>query len=130
MGSFTSFEQLECWKACRDVMKWVRIAVSKMPAKEFDLKDNISRAARSTTRNIAEGFGCFHYQENIQFCRISRGSLFEIIDDMITLLEENFISREEYNDGRSKIEYAIKLLNGYIQYLQKQNDSKNNRITQ
>src|SRR5687768_3600249 len=130
MGSFTSFEQLECWKACREVVKWVRISVSKLPAKEFDLKDNISRAARSTTRNIAEGFGRYHYLENIQFCRISRGSLFEAIDDMITMKEENFISEDEYITGRAKVDYAIKLLNGYIQYLQRQNDSKNQKITQ
>jgi four helix bundle protein len=127
MGSFTSFEQLECWKACREVLKWVRIAVSKLPAKEFDLKDNISRAARSSTRNIAEGFGRFYYQENIQFCRISRGSLFEVIDDMITMKEENYISEEEYIMGRSKVDHAIKILNGYIQFLQRQNDTKSQK---
>ena len=85
----------------------------KLPAKEFDLKDNVSRAARSTTRNIAEGFGRFHYQENIQFCRISRGSLFEIIDDTITMLEEKYISETEYIEGIRKIDSAIKILNGY-----------------
>ena len=122
MGSFTSFEQLECWKACRVVLKWVKEAVVKLPVREFDLKDNITRAARSTTRNIAEGFGRFSYQENIQFCRISRGSLFEITDDAITLYEENYITEEEYKNGRQKIDYAIKLLNGYIQYLQRQKD--------
>ncbi|MBB1284709.1 four helix bundle protein [Flavisolibacter sp. BT320] len=130
MSSFTSFEQLECWKACREVVKWVRISVSKLPAREFDLKDNISRAARSTTRNIAEGFGRYHFQENIQFCRISRGSLFEIIDDMITMKEENFISEGEFTIGRSKVDFAIKLLNGYIQFLQRQNDLKSQRPAQ
>ena len=130
MGSFTSFEQLECWKACREVVKWVRTSVSKIPLKEFDLKDNISRAARSSTRNIAEGFGRFHFQENVQFCRISRGSLFEIIDDAITMYEEKYISQEEYTEGRAKIDFAIKVLNGYIQYLQKQNDMKNSRSSQ
>lgn len=123
MGSFTSFEQLECWKACRVVVKWVKEAVAKLPAREFDLKDNITRAARSTTRNIAEGFGRFYYQENIQFCRISRGSLFEITDDVITMFEEKYISEEEYNDGRNKIDHAVKILNGYIQYLQRQKDN-------
>ena len=123
MASFTSFEQLECWKACRVVVKWVRHACIKLPKTEWDLKDNISRAARSTTRNIAEGFGRFHFQENIQFCQISRGSLFEIIDDAITMMEENYISEDEYNDGRAKIAQAIKILNGYINYLQKQKDN-------
>lgn len=123
MGSFTSFEELECWKACRLVIKWVGNTVTQLPSNEFDLKDNISRAARSTTRNIAEGFGRFHYQENIQFCRISRGSLFEIIDDTITMFEEKYISEDNYRNGRAKIDYAVKVLNGYIHYLQKRKDN-------
>lgn len=122
MATYTSFEQLECWKACREVVKWVREMIKKVPRTEFDLIDNITRAARSTTRNIAEGFGRFSFQENTQFCRISRGSLFEIIDDAITMFEENYITEDEYKEGRNKIDNAIKILNGYIHYLQTQKD--------
>jgi four helix bundle protein len=120
MASFKSFEELQAWKACREVVKWVREMVKKVPRAEFNLIDNITRAARSTTRNIAEGFGRYSFQENSQFCRISRGSLFEIIDDVITLLEEKYITEDDYNEGRAKIDTALKILNGYIQYLQLQ----------
>jgi four helix bundle protein len=118
MASFTSFEELEAWKACREVSRWVRAVTKGLPREEWDLKDNALRAARSTTRNIAEGFGRYHYQENIQFCRISRGSLFEIIDDAITIFEEKYITEEEYKTGRAKIAHAIKVVNGYIHYLE------------
>lgn len=101
----------------------MRLAVLQLPKNEFDLRDNISRAARSTTRKIAEGFGRFYYQENIQFCRIARGSLFEIMDYAITLKEENYITNETYSEGRQKIDYAIKILNGYVLYLQKQKEA-------
>ncbi|CAB1079541.1 hypothetical protein D1AOALGA4SA_7250 [Olavius algarvensis Delta 1 endosymbiont] len=77
----------------------------------------MKRAARSTTQNIAEGFGRFHYRENIQFCRISRGSLFELIDDLICSVDEGFINQENYQVGRNKISNALALLNGYISYL-------------
>jgi four helix bundle protein len=96
----------------------VRAVTKGLPREEWDLKDNALRAARSTTRNIAEGFGRYHYQENIQFCRISRGSLFEIIDDAITIFEEKYITEEEYKTGRAKIAHAIKVVNGYIHYLE------------
>ena len=118
MASFTSFEELEAWKSCREVSRWVRKIVKQFPKDEWDLKDNISRAARSTTRNIAEGFGRHHHAENAQFCRISRGSLFEIVDDVITAQEEKYISTEEYQHGRTLIAHAIKVLNGYIHYLE------------
>ena len=113
-----SFEDLECWKACVEVRKYVSVLINKFPASEkYDLIDNMKRASRSATRNIAEGYGRFHFKENIQFCRHSRGSLYEIIDDLITSKDENYISEEECLNGRNKIERALSILNGYINYL-------------
>jgi four helix bundle protein len=85
---FKSFEELECWKAATTVRRTIKDILKKFPLHEkFSLTDNMSRASRSATQNIAEGFGRFHYQENIQFCRISRGSLFELIEQYITALD-------------------------------------------
>ncbi len=92
--------------------------VKSYPKEEkYSIVDNMKRAARSTTQNIAEGFGRFHYRENLQFCRISRGSLYELIDDLITSLDEGFINQIDYEKGREKISTALALLNGYISYL-------------
>jgi len=77
------------------------------------------RASRSTTQNIAEGFGRFHYQENIQFCRVSRGSLYELKDQLICSLDDGFIKTYEYQEGMELIDKAIALVNGYINYLRK-----------
>jgi len=91
---------------------------TKFPTHEkFDLVDNMKRAARSSTRNIAEGFGRHHHKENIQFCRISRGSLTELIDDLLIAKEEQYISETEYIEGREKIDKAILSVNGYVKYL-------------
>jgi four helix bundle protein len=79
----------------------------------------MTRAARSTTHNIAEGFGRFHYQENMQFCRQSRGSLDELCDQFIVAQDERYITPEEYEEGRKVIGKALALLNGYIRYLGK-----------
>ena len=65
------------------------------------------RAARSTTRNIAEGFGRHHDKENIQFVRISKGSLTEVLDDAITAKLEGYISEEEFQFGKEKITTAL-----------------------
>jgi four helix bundle protein len=115
---FKSFEDLQCWQACREVRVFITKLVKSYPGEEkFSLVDNMKRAARSTTQNIAEGFGRFHYRENLQFCRVSRGSLYELIDDLITSMDEGFISNEQYQQGREKISKALALLNGYINYL-------------
>ncbi len=62
-GSFNTFEDLECWKACTEVRRFITELVKKYPKEEkYALVDDMKRAARSTTHNLAEGFGRFHYQ--------------------------------------------------------------------
>ncbi len=117
-ASFKSFEELDCWKACREVRKYIAKLVKKYPKEEkYRLVDDMLRASRSTTHNIAEGFGRFYYQENIQFCRHSRGSLYELKDQLICSLDEEFITVEEYKKGMELIDKATVLLNGYIRHL-------------
>ncbi len=58
MGSnrtIRSFEELEAWKACRDVRLFVANVVKQLPEEEkYRLRDQMIRASRSTTANIAE----------------------------------------------------------------------------
>jgi four helix bundle protein len=118
--SFKSFEELECWKACTEVRRYIAELVKKYSKDEkYRLVDDMLRASRSTTHNIAEGFGRYHYQENIQFCRHSRGSLFELKDQLICSLDEGFITEDDKNRGFALIDKALTLLNGYINYLSK-----------
>ncbi|MBK8140675.1 MAG: four helix bundle protein [Chitinophagaceae bacterium] len=76
----------------------------------------IKDSARSVTANIAEGYGRFHYQEAIQFCRISRGSLLETYDHLSSALEEKYISETLFMEMKTKQEQLLKMLNGYIAY--------------
>ena len=124
-GNLKSFEELDCWQACRYVRQFIAALVKKYPPDErFRLVDNMLRAARSTTHNIAEGYGRFHYQENIQSCRHSRGSLYELKDQLICSLDEGFISPEDHDQGQVLIERATLLVNGYIRYLRKRKREK------
>ncbi|MES2779926.1 MAG: four helix bundle protein [Bacteroidota bacterium] len=57
-----SFEELEVWKASRAFKtKCKKIAEGFPRQEEYRLKDQIFRATRSVTANIAEGFGRFHH---------------------------------------------------------------------
>ena len=84
----SDFRDLDVWKKCRDIRIMIWKRCKTFPAEEkYRLSDQMIRASRSSTANIAEGHGRFHFQENIQFCRQSRGSLFELIDH-ISVAEE------------------------------------------
>lgn len=77
------------------------------------------RAAISISNNIAEGHGRWYYQENIRFCRISRGSVEEIIDDLNVCQDEYYLSEETVNSHKDKARELIAKINSYIAYLRR-----------
>ena len=116
--SCNSLEDLECWRACTEVRSFISELSNKYPKEEkYALIDDMERAASSTTSYIAEGFGRFQFQESMQFCQVSQGLLFELIDQLITSMHNGYITSEEYEKGRSLISKALPLLDGYIDYL-------------
>jgi len=118
-----NFEDLECWKACRELRLFVsgNIVPLLPKSEQYRLGDQLIRAARSATANIAEGYGRFHYLDNAKFCSISRGSCWEVLDHLITACDEKFISVENLEKGRSLVYTAVKLINGYMNYLKQAN---------
>ncbi len=115
MREIKSFEDLEAYKLARAFRKRIYELMRKLPKDEqYNLNSRMRRAAVSLTNNIAEGYGRYHYQENIQFCRQSRGSLYELLDDLNVCLDEHYISEEEYLSYRNDVFHLLKVLNAYI----------------
>jgi len=121
MPNLTSFEDLECWKACRALRLFVaKEVVPVLPADEkYRLADQMLRSSRSTTANVAEGYGRFHYLDNAKFCSNSRGSCWETLDHLITAHDEDMIPDTMLGKGRGLVENAVRLLNGYMSYLKR-----------
>ena len=119
--NITSFTDLDVYKECRILRKNISALVKTHfpPEEKYKLTDQIIRSSRSITSCIAEGYGRFHFQENIQYCRMSRGSLSETLEHLITAFDEQYISSEELLSFKLHIDKCTKLLNGYIRYLQK-----------
>ena len=124
-----TFEELDCWKHCRNLRLFVaQQVVPTLPKHEqYRLGDQFLRAARSTTANIAEGYGRFHYLDNAKFCSNARGSCFEVLDHFITSLDEKLVPVELEERGRELVSTAITVLNGYMRYLKRSNSGE--RIT-
>jgi four helix bundle protein len=92
----------------------------KFPSEEkFGLTSQILRSSRSVCDNIAEGYGRFHFQENTQFCRQARGSLYEAFNQCITAHDEGYINESEFEEISNLYQQTKGLLNGYINYLQR-----------
>ncbi len=109
------FTDLNAWKLARELRKKVYEVTRKFPSDEKHvLTSQVRRAALSVTANIAEGFGRFSYQENIQFCRLARGSAFEVRDHLTTALDAAYLSQQDWREMDALAQRAIQVLNGYI----------------
>ena len=83
----------------------------------YNLKPQILSSSRSITANIAEGFGRFHHQENIQFCRQARGWLSETMEHLICAYDKGYNEKEVLQQFNRKYKLCLKEMNGYIKYL-------------
>jgi len=116
------FPSLKAWQDCQKVKQFFYTKIlEKLPVEEkYNLESQIRRASVSITANIAEGYGRYHYQEGIQFYRISRGSLFELKDHLISCFDFGYINKDLLEEGKELIETAKISLNGYINYIRNQ----------
>jgi four helix bundle protein len=117
------FEDLEVYKLARKFSRNVSSITKILPKEEdYNLKGQMRRAKLSVTNNIAEGFGRYHFQENIQFCRQSRGSICELIDDFNECYDEKYIDSGILESIKAEAYTLLKVLNGYIASLKRLKD--------
>ena len=121
---YRDFRDLDVWQKCNAIKGKVWELCKAYPAPEkYRLSDQMIRASRSATACLAEGYGRFHYQENIQFCRQARGSLYELIDHILVAMDCKYISSQQADAMIEEIKEAIRLINGYIRYLKGRKDT-------
>jgi four helix bundle protein len=125
-----TFEELEAWKAGRELRIFVfrNVVPILVNLREFDLCDQIKRASRSVTHNIAEGHGRYHFLDNYRFCSQARGSLNEVLDQFITCHDDSLIDEEHYHSGREHFNKTLRILNGYMAWLKRSAKAKDQVI--
>jgi len=124
MSELRTFEELDCYQSACALRKNISKFCRTLPIEEkHRLKDQVIRSSRSVCANIAEGYGRHHHQENIQFCRMARGSLSETLEHVNTAHDECYLMKDEYERLRSAVAATWKSINGYIAYLMRCADS-------
>jgi four helix bundle protein len=113
-------DDFELYRIARSFRKEIyRIARRLPPEEKYCLGVQMRRAAMSVSNNIAEGHGRWYYQENARFCRISRGSVEEIVDDLNACLDENYVPAVEIESLKGSAQELIARINSYIACLRK-----------
>ena len=113
------FEDLEAYQEAVRFRQRIYALIKRLPVEEkYGLAGQMRRAGVSLTNNIAEGHGRYHWQDNIRFCRISRGSLCELVDDLSVCKDQQYFPESEIAEARVHAGLVLRLLNGYLAYLE------------
>ena len=115
-----SFTELQVWKRARAFKnEMFELAKTFPPEEKYRLADQLVRAYRSITSNIAEGHGRYTWKDQIHFCIQARGSLSECLNHLIDAYDLQLIEKEKLENLKEKIDEIQRLLNGYISFLRK-----------
>jgi four helix bundle protein len=115
----TSYKKLEVWTSSMEIVKEIYSLTKTYPVEEkYGLISQTNRAAVSIPSNIAEGMGRNYKKDTIQFLHISRGSAYELETLLNVALMTNIIDEQTYNYVDKKLESSIRLMNGFINYLE------------
>ena len=112
------FQDLVAWQLADQLRKFANGCCERDQLKrDFKLRAQLSDAASSAPRNIAEGFGRKTHREFARYCYIARGSEQEVLDLFIEAYQKRYISNLEFDRGDHAARKALRVLNGLITYL-------------
>lgn len=118
MSKIDRFEDLNCWKEARELVRLIfSICNKESMKKDFALIDQLKRAALSVMNNIAEGFGRYSDKEFIRFLDFAQSSAQELMSMSYVLLDLKYIDNKELELLQSKIISTKSLTLGLIKYL-------------
>ena len=118
-----SFFDLRVYKESKELVKSIYRLLEKFPKYEtYAMGDQLRRAIVSVPSNIAEGSGRFSIKEKIHFIEIAYGSLTCQLDIAHDL---EYITDEDFNNEKEKINIIGKQLSGLRSSFQKQLESTN-----
>lgn len=122
----SNYKKLDIWNLSMQIVKEVYKLTKSYPAEErYGLISQTNRAAVSIPSNIAEGLGRNYKKDTIQFLHISRGSAYELETLLNVALMVNMINESAFNKVNDLVERNLRVINGYINYLEKKTITAN-----
>ncbi|HUF12496.1 MAG TPA: four helix bundle protein [Longimicrobiales bacterium] len=94
MELYLDHERLDVYRFARQLNREVAELVALIPRGHGESIDNLIRAAKSVSRNIAEGAGKWHIADKTKFYRIARGSATECAASLDELVDYGITTEE------------------------------------
>ena len=121
MTLFRTFEDMEVWQESRRLNRKIR-EICKRPLVRNDAVfiDQITRAARSISHNIAEGCDAMTIPAFIQFLGYAKRSSAEVRSHLYDALDEKYIIQGEFNQLADQAKKICSMIAKLIHHLQAQ----------
>jgi four helix bundle protein len=114
-----SHRDLIVWQKAVQLVVYLYEVTRTFPKEEtYGLTSQIRRAATSIPANIAEGQGRRLAGEYQHFLGNARGSLWELDTHLEVSFLLNYITQQQYQELRSKMDEVGRMLNGLLRSLQ------------
>ncbi len=118
MAKIERFEDLKTWQHARELNREIfRLSKTSAFAKDFGLRDQMRRASISIMSNIAEGFERGGDREFIQFLSNAKGSCGEVRAQLYAALDENYLTRAEFEALYERSVEISRMISGFMTYL-------------
>ncbi len=118
MAKIERFEDLEMWQASRRLASLIYSLSNKGSfARDYGLRDQITRAAISIMSNIAEGFERHSDKAFSSFLDIARGSAAEVRSQLYLALDVGHITEEEFKTASAAVSGVGMMITKFLQYL-------------
>ena len=92
---YPDFTNMSVWKKSIELLLKIYEITKSFPADErFGLISDMRRAVNSISHNFAEGYGRFEPRDKTRFYKISRGSGYELMSQLIASFKLEYIKEK------------------------------------
>ena len=109
-----SFQDTPLYQKSLNFISWSKHLIRDLPSAYAEEKNQLNRAATSITYTFAEGYGRYHPKEKRNFYVISRGSMFECVAILDSLLKVDALTPDRYTQGIDQLVELAKMISGLI----------------
>jgi len=118
MDPYFDHERLEVYRLARAFNREANRVLKELPPGNHDSKNNLRRAAKSITRNIAEGSGKWMIADKVHFYHIARGSATECAASLDELVDYELVSEERIQKGKQILARVVAMLIAMIKSIE------------
>jgi four helix bundle protein len=105
-----SFQRLDVYQRAIAFLSLVSDIVSELPPGNADRADQLTRAAESVVRNIAEGAGRWSRQDSAKHYKIARGEAMECAASLDVMRLRGVLAKDPYEQGTHLLEAVVAML--------------------